>query len=116
MMNKTPKQIFLDEVDRLFKIYEVDPTARGVLHIMRNDKLKTSKKKPASDSTKNSILEVLRSSDCALNREQIAAAIEGELSPNSISAYASQLVNDGLVKKSAQRYAKGRTQMVYSIA
>ena len=101
---KTPKQIFIDEVDRLFMVHEVDPAARGVLYNMKREK-SSSKTKPASETIKSSILEVLRSSQAPLNREQIAEALGTDISPNSISAYASQLVSSGEVVKSSQKYA-----------
>lgn len=118
---KTPKQIFIEEVDRLFQANEVDSAARGVLYSMKKqerDRVGSTKVRSSerADSTKSAILEILRSSNEPLNREDIAEQVGGDITPNSISAYATQLVASGEIKKSSQRYAKGRTQVVYSIA
>lgn len=115
MMTKTPKQIFLDEVGRLFQLYEVDSIARGVYSTMKSGETKKSRtsSKSNGEAKRVAILEVLKASAEPMSREDIAEAV-GEITPNSVSAYASQLINSGQVVRSTQRYAKGRSQVVYA--
>ena len=113
MTTKTPKQIFLDEVDRLFKLYEVDPTARGVFFTMQSGRSNNSSSKSNGEAKRAAILAALKASTEPMSREDIAEAV-GEITPNSVSAYASQLINSGQVVRSTQRYGKGRSQVVYA--
>lgn len=115
MTTKSSKQVFFEEVARLFDTNEVSSEARGYLYsALRTPEKKDSTNKRAEEA-RASILSALSMSAVPLSREQIVDFSGSDLSPNSISAYASRLVSDGVVKKGSQKYDKGRTQVVYSL-
>ena len=108
------KQTFLAEVERLFSQHEVDEAARQYLATMKAPKRQSVSTR--SEDAKNAIVRVLSSASQPLNRESIVELLDGSLTANSVSAYANQLHTQGIVSKAVQKYAKGRTQVVYSLA
>lgn len=108
------KTLFLAEVERLFSQHEVEEAARQYLQSMKAPKKQSVSTR--SEDAKNAIVRALSSTAEPLSREGIVELLDGALTASSVSAYANQLVTSGLVKKATQKYAKGRTQIVYSIA
>lgn len=110
------KSIFLKEVERLFAQHQVDEAAKQYLEVFKKPQPKSQSNTKRANECKDAIVGVLSSTSKALSRDEIADKLEGTLTVNSISAYANQLIEAGVVSKKTERYAKGRTQVVYSLA
>jgi hypothetical protein len=119
---------FIEVVESLFKIHSVD--AEAVAYFEKTVKAKRVNAKDVEKAkvVKNAILDLLVKSDKALDRTEIGNVLydagefsedfivneKGTVAFNSITAYANQLVTEGILEKNEIRVGKVK-RIVYSV-
>jgi hypothetical protein len=115
------RQSFVKTVEQLFKENAVDPQVK---EYFTQNFFKSTRKSSAdlerAEAIKSSILEVVRGADKLMDRNEIGRKIEalmaegtlrnekGEIAFNSVTAYANQLVEQGLLEKKEVRERKSK--------
>ena len=122
----TNKQTFINEVQGL--VGQLSAEAQSYFENVIKAKKVNKKEVEKSQLVKDAILKFLQSSKGSFDRTEIAQALndsaelpenylineKGTLAVNSITAYANQLVADGLVKKVEVKSGKA-TKVKYSV-
>ena len=124
------KQVFVQSVEKFFVANAATIAPEAKLYFEQTFKTKRVNPKDAAkaDALKSAIVEVVRASKVALNRNEIADTInneamvaeefilniKGDVAYGSVTAFANQLVEAGTLTKSTVKNGKSKST-VYSV-